>query len=78
MKEKRYVATYTMYIYAKDENHARSKAKMIENREKTKYPSQDCALEKSDLEKLEYVPFGAFPQIEPISLENTNPKESLI
>ena len=73
MKEKRYVATYTMYIYAKDENHARSKGKMIENREKTKYPSQACALEK-----LEYVPFGAFPQIEPISLENTNPKESLI
>ena len=45
MKEKRYVATYTMYIYAKDENHARSKSKMIENREKEKYPSQACALE---------------------------------
>ena len=63
MKEKRYVATYTMYIYAKDENHARSKAKMIQDREKTKYPSQSCALEK-----LESVPFGAFPQVEPIKL----------
>ena len=73
MKEKRYVATYTMYIYAENENHARSKAKMIENREKTKYPMQTCALEK-----LEYVPFGAFPQIEPIELENNNLKESLI
>tara|TARA_B100000900_G_C20579722_1_gene716964 strand:- start:1033 stop:1260 length:228 start_codon:yes stop_codon:yes gene_type:complete len=47
-KEKRYTATYTMYIYAKDDNHARSKAKMIETRENIKYPAQDCRLEQLD------------------------------
>jgi len=47
-KEKRYTATYTMYIYAKDDSHARSKAKMIEAREYTKYPMQDCKLEQLD------------------------------
>ena len=74
MKEKRFVATYSMYIYAKDENHARSKSKMIASRENTKYPIQSCALEK-----IEYVPFGVLShQIGTISLESTNPKESLI
>ena len=48
MKEKRYTATYTMYIYAKDDQHARSKAKMIEAREYIKYPAQDCKLEQLD------------------------------
>ena len=48
MKEKRYTATYTMYIYAKDDQHARSKAKMIEASEYSKYPAQDCKLEQLD------------------------------
>ena len=47
-KEKRYVATYTMYVYAKDDKHARSKAKMIEASEYSKYPAQDCKLEQLD------------------------------
>ena len=54
-KEKRYTATYTMYIYAKDDNHARSKAKMIANREHEKYPAQQC-----DLEQLFETPFASF------------------
>ncbi len=45
-KEKRYTATYTIYIYARDDNHARSKAKMIANREHEKYPDQRCELDK--------------------------------
>ncbi len=52
---KRYTATYTMYIYAKDDKHARSKAKMIEGRECKKYPSQDCSLEE-----LHSTPFASF------------------
>ena len=62
-KEKRYVATYTVYVYAKDDNHARSKAKMIESREKEKYPAQDCKVEK-----LESVPFASF-DIKEVSLD---------
>lgn len=54
-KEKRYVATYTVYVYAKDDNHARSKAKMIESKEREKYPAQDCKVEK-----LESAPFASF------------------
>ncbi len=61
-KEKRYVATYTVYVYAKDDNHARSKAKMIESREREKYPAQDCKVEK-----LESVPFASF-DIKEVSL----------
>ena len=62
-KEKRYVATYTVYVYAKDDNHARSKAKMIESRERQKYPAQDCKVEK-----LESVPFASF-DIKEVSLD---------
>jgi len=62
-KEKRYVATYTMYVYAKDDNHARSKAKMIESREKEKYPAQDCRLERLTL-----VPFASW-DVRVISLD---------
>ena len=71
-KEKRYVATYTMCVYAKDDNHARSKAKMIESREKEKYPAQDCRLEKMAL-----VPFASW-DIREISLdEPTKNQEEL-
>ena len=62
-KEKRYVATYTMYVYAKNDKHARSKAKMIEASEYSKYPAQDCKLEK-----LESVPFASF-DIKEVSLD---------
>ena len=41
---KRYTATYTIYIDAYNDKHARSKAKLIAERENYKYPNQDCAL----------------------------------
>tara|TARA_A100001037_G_scaffold245215_1_gene226547 strand:+ start:7361 stop:7606 length:246 start_codon:yes stop_codon:yes gene_type:complete len=45
-KEKRYTATYTIYLYAHNDHHARSKAKLIAERERIKYPNQDCTLEQ--------------------------------
>tara|TARA_Y100000593_G_C4267462_1_gene315561 strand:- start:6 stop:251 length:246 start_codon:yes stop_codon:yes gene_type:complete len=54
-KEKRYTATYTFYIYAHNDNHARSKARLIAERERIKYPNQDCALEQ-----LFETPFASF------------------
>lgn len=42
----RYTATLTIYIDAHNDKHAVSKAKMIAEREKVKYPNQDCAVEK--------------------------------
>tara|TARA_B100000674_G_C37715654_1_gene857266 strand:- start:526 stop:765 length:240 start_codon:yes stop_codon:yes gene_type:complete len=55
MREKRYTATYTIYLHARDDNHARSKAKLIAERERAKYPNQDCALEQ-----LFETPFASF------------------
>lgn len=52
---KRYTATYTIYIDAYNDKHARSKAKLIAERENYKYPNQDCALEK-----LHSTPFASF------------------
>lgn len=45
MKDKRYVATFTAYVYASSDSHARSKAKMIANRQRIKYGG-DWALEE--------------------------------
>lgn len=63
MKMKRYTATYTMYVYATSDEHARSKAKMIEKRENSKFPMQDCKLEQLDA-----TPFASLSTRE-ISLE---------
>ena len=52
---KRYTATYTIYIDAYNDKHARSKAKLIAERERVKYPNQDCALEQ-----LDETPFASF------------------
>jgi len=59
-KEKRYAVIYSMYIYARDDDHARSKAKMIENREREKYPQQDCKIEE-----ITSVPFASL-DVKPI------------
>ena len=45
MKDRRYVATFTAYVYARNDNHARSKAEMIANRQRVKYGG-DWALEE--------------------------------
>jgi hypothetical protein len=37
----RYTVTYTMYIEAKNDKHAVSKAEMIAKREQAKYPNKD-------------------------------------
>ncbi len=54
-KEKRYTATYTIYIHAHNDKHAVSKAKLIAERERACWPQQDCALEK-----VESTPFASF------------------
>ena len=54
-KEKRYTATYTIYLHAHNDNHARSKAKLIAERERARYPNQDC-----QLEQLFETPFASF------------------
>ena len=55
MKEKRYTATLSVYVYANSDDHARSKVKMIENREREKYPVQDCRIVE-----LAETPFASF------------------
>jgi hypothetical protein len=52
-KEKRYVATFTAYVYARDDQHAKSKAEMIANRQDEKYGGRWC------LEELHSAPFGS-------------------
>lgn len=69
MKMKRYTATYTMYIYATSDEHARSKAKMIEKRENYKFPMQDCRLEQLDA-----TPFASLLSRE-IPLEDSIPED---
>ena len=54
-KEKRYTATYTIYLRAHNDKHAVSKAKLIAERERCNWPHQDCALEK-----VESTPFASF------------------
>ena len=62
--EKRYTATYTIYLHAYNDKHARSKAKLIAKRERINWPAQDCALDK-----LESTPFASF-DIKEISLND--------
>ena len=50
----RYTVTYTMYIEAKNDKHAVSKAEMIAERERAKYPNQRC-----EMEKLHCTPFAS-------------------
>jgi len=52
-KEKRYLATYVAYVYARDDKHAESKAKMIANRQNEKYGGEWT------LEELHSSPFGS-------------------
>ena len=54
-KEKRYTATYTIYIHAYNDKHAVSKAKLIAERERYNWPHQDC-----ELEKVQSTPFASF------------------
>ena len=42
----RYTATMTIYIDAHNDKHAVSKAKLIAERERAKYPNQQCAVEE--------------------------------
>lgn len=51
--EKRYLATFTAYVYTRDDKHAESKAKMIANRQHEKYGGQ------WGLEELHSAPFGS-------------------
>tara|TARA_R100000742_G_C4255564_1_gene73500 strand:+ start:156 stop:353 length:198 start_codon:yes stop_codon:yes gene_type:complete len=51
----RYTVTYTIYIDAKNDKHAVSKAEMIANREQEKYPGQRC-----EVEKIHCTPFASF------------------
>ena len=50
----RYTVTMTIYIDAENDKHAVSKAKMIANREQSKYPAQRC-----EVEKLHRTPFAS-------------------
>ncbi len=45
----------TIYIDAKNDKHAVSKAKLIAERERYNYPNQDCAVEK-----IHSTPFASF------------------
>mgnify|MGYP003110451305 FL=1 len=69
-KEKRYVATFEVYLYAHNDKHAISKAKLIAERERYKYPSQDM-----HLEKLHSVPFASF-DIKEIDLSQKSEDEA--
>ena len=65
---KRYTATYTIYMDAYNDKHARSKAKLIAERERANYPNQNCWLEQ-----LDETPFASFntrsvPLQEPITI----------
>jgi|11BtaG_2_1085332.scaffolds.fasta_scaffold00600_17 hypothetical protein len=51
----RYTVTYTIYIDAETDKHAVSKAEMIANQEKSKYPAQRC-----EVEKIHSTPFASF------------------
>ncbi len=62
-KGKRYAVTYSMWVYARDDDHARSKAKMIQDRENEKYPQQDCKIEE-----IKSVPFASL-DVKPIQKE---------
>jgi len=42
----RYTITMSIYIDAHNDKHAVSKGKLIAERERVKYPNQDCAVEE--------------------------------
>ncbi len=54
-KEKRYVATFEVYLHAHNDKHAVSKARLIAERERYNFPNQDMSLEK-----VTSVPFASF------------------
>ena len=54
-KMSRYTVTMTIYMDAKNDKHAVSKAKLIAERERYNYPNQDCAVEK-----IHSTPFASF------------------
>jgi len=51
----RYTVTMTIYMDAKNDKHAVSKAELIAKRERYNYPNQDCAVEK-----IHCTPFASF------------------
>ena len=67
--KKRYVATFEVYLYAHNDKHAISKAKLIAEREGYKYPSQDMSLSK-----LHSAPFASF-DIKEIDINKNFSKE---
>ena len=54
-KMSRYTVTMTIYMDAKNDKHAVSKAKLIAERERYNYPNQDCSVEK-----IHSTPFASF------------------